>query len=386
MLLFSHLHLSFQIPAKMLAVKRKRAHRLLILCVLLFLSCFGPVSSLDLCDECHCKSTTVTCLHKNLMSIPQPLPANITTLFLTGNNISHLNESSFPVRLEQLTELYLSGNQMEQVDRGVFNNLPNLHSLDLSNNRILSFSRDAIPENNKLRVLNLSQSLYNVSYTDISNLLKHSFPKLSNLDLSNNDLKLFPDGISSLSDLATLDMRNNSVVSINNVTFRSQVLQRLDLRDNALKDIPNGTLADLSQIPGLWMYLTDNPWYCDCKMKDMVIWLQKFDFVADKANMTCFEPSELRNAPLLQVDQTKLQCNYSGNMKGVMETSYVFLGMVLALIGVIFLLVLYLNRKGIKRWMYNIRDACRDHMEGYHYRYEINSDPRLANLSLNSDV
>ncbi|KAG1936149.1 trophoblast glycoprotein [Pimephales promelas] len=72
-------------------------------------------------------------------------------------------------------------------------------------------------------------------------------------------------------------------------------------------------------------------------------------------------------------------------MDRALEPSYVFLGMVLALIGVIFLLVLYLNRKGIKKWIYNIRDACRDHMEGYHYRYEINSDPRLANLSLNSD-
>ncbi|KFM09829.1 Trophoblast glycoprotein, partial [Struthio camelus australis] len=54
--------------------------------------------------------------------------------------------------------------------------------------------------------------------------------------------------------------------------------------------------------------------------------------------------------------------------------------------GAIFLLVLYLNRKGIKKWMHNIRDACRDHMEGYHYRYEINADPRLTNLSSNSDV
>ncbi|XP_060776655.1 trophoblast glycoprotein-like [Neoarius graeffei] len=118
----------------------------------------------------------------------------------------------------------------------------------------------------------------------------------------------------------------------------------------------------------------------------MVMWLQSTDIVVDKQNMTCAHPDQLRTNQLLQLKQSELQCTYSGNMEVALETSYVFLGMVLALIGVIFLLVLYLNRKGIKRWMYNIRDACRDHMEGYHYRYEINSDPRLANLSLNSDV
>ncbi|KAF6728132.1 Trophoblast glycoprotein [Oryzias melastigma] len=116
----------------------------------------------------------------------------------------------------------------------------------------------------------------------------------------------------------------------------------------------------------------------------MLMWLKNSTQVTDKQDLTCAEPESLRHQPLLQVELSQLKC--SSDMERVLETSYVFLGLVLALIGVIFLLVLYLNRKGIKRWMYNIRDACRDHMEGYHYRYEINSDPRLANLSINSDV
>ncbi|XP_072534957.1 trophoblast glycoprotein [Salminus brasiliensis] len=375
--------------ANMLVAKGKHAHhRLLTPCLLLVLSCFVPVSPLDCPEKCVCTLTTVKCDRQNLMSIPQPLPANTTTLFLTGNSISHLTEHSFPARLEHLTDLYLSGNQIEQVDPGVFDNLPSLHLLDLSNNKMLNFSPDAFPENNKLQVLNLSRSLYNVSYTEvISSLLKNSVPKLSHLNLSSSDLIFLPDGITSLSDLSTLDLRNNSIISIKNITFRSQVLNYVDLRNNTLKEIPNGTFADFSQIPGLRLYLAGNPWVCDCLMKDMVTWLQKSDFVTDKVNLTCDEPAELRNVPLLQVDQANLQCNLSpSQMDVVLETSYVFLGMVLALIGVIFLLVLYLNRKGIKKWMYNIRDACRDHMEGYHYRYEINSDPRLANLSLNSDV
>ncbi|KYO37799.1 hypothetical protein Y1Q_0011136 [Alligator mississippiensis] len=41
-------------------------------------------------------------------------------------------------------------------------------------------------------------------------------------------------------------------------------------------------------------------------------------------------------------------------------------------------MVLYLNRRGIKRWLRNLREACRDQMEGYHYRYEQDAEPRRA--------
>ncbi|KAK1794620.1 hypothetical protein P4O66_001341 [Electrophorus voltai] len=374
---------------RLLVIKGKNANRhIFTSCVVLFLACFGTTSSVECPDKCGCTTTTVECVSQNLISIPQPLTLNITTLLLNGNNIFSLSEESFPVRLEQLTNLYLSGNRIEQVDPGVFNNLPSLHLLDLSNNKILNFSPDAFPDHSMLQVLNLSRSLYNASYVDVvSDLLNKSVPELSHLILSNNGLLFLPDSIfNSLLNLTTVDLRNNSIVLIKSGTFRSRALNYLDLRDNALKRLLNGTLADFDQIPGLRLYLAGNPWHCDCNLGDMVIWLQRSDLVADKMNLTCAEPTELRNTQLLKLKDEELQCIYSRDMKSVLETSYVFLGMVLALIGVIFLLVLYLNRKGIKRWMYNIRDACRDHMEGYHYRYEINSDPRLANLSLNSDV
>ncbi|KFW70595.1 Trophoblast glycoprotein, partial [Pygoscelis adeliae] len=35
-----------------------------------------------------------------------------------------------------------------------------------------------------------------------------------------------------------------------------------------------------------------------------------------------------------------------------------------------------LTRRGIKLWLHNLREACRDQMEGYHYRYEQDADPR----------
>ncbi|XP_023136915.1 trophoblast glycoprotein b [Amphiprion ocellaris] len=364
---------------------RGRLHKsgvmhVLFLFLAIVLSCHGCP------DRCVCSLQTVKCQNQDLDAIPHSIPANTKFLFVTGNNISNISVASFPTRLDQLTDLYLGGNGMEYVEEMVFDNLPNLLRLDLSNNRIQSFSERAFPDDNKLQLLNLSRSFHNHTYIDVVlNFLRSgSLLQLTALDLSSNDLVLLPDIFGSLSSLVSLSLQNSSIITIQNGTLKVPPLRDLDLRDNSLRDLPTTTLAELSLKPGLHIRLAGNPWRCDCFIDDMLMWLKNSTQVVDVQNLTCADPEALKQHQLLQVELSQLKC--SSEMEGVLETSYVFLGLVLALIGVIFLLVLYLNRKGIKRWMYNIRDACRDHMEGYHYRYEINSDPRLANLSINSDV
>lgn len=352
---------------------------LLLLAVVVACCCQG-------CPEkCLCISQTVECLNQDLDAIPRFLPTDTKTLFVTGNNISCISVDSFPIRLEQLTELHLGKNALEFVDAMAFEKLPSLVRLDVSNNNIQSFSDRAFPGDNKLQVLNLSRCFHNHSTADLSFLQSGNLLHLTVLDLSNNDLLLLSDNIfMSLPSLVNLSLQNSSIISIQNGTLKVPPLQDLDLRDNSLRDLQTTTLSEFTNKPGLHIQLAGNPWRCNCMIEDLISWLKNTTQVTDVDNMTCGDPEALRRLPLLQVQQSQLKC--LGDMEGVLETSYVFLGLVLALIGVIFLLVLYLNRKGIKRWMYNFRDACRDHMEGYHYRYEINSDPRLANLSINSDV
>ncbi|MED6278238.1 hypothetical protein CHARACLAT_021650 [Characodon lateralis] len=336
-------------------------------------------------DKCMCSLGTVKCQNQDLDAIPHSLPATTKSLFITGNNIFQISKASFPTRLENLTDLYLSGNGMEHVDEGAFKNLPNLALLDLSNNRMKNFSDQAFPDDNKLKFLNLSSSFHSHSFTDtvLDFFLHAKLLQLTSLDLSNNNLIVLPDNIfTGLSSLGTLNLRNSSLITIQNGTL--PLLHDLDLRDNDLKDLPPTMMTEFSLNPSLHIQLVGNPWRCNCFIDDLLVWLKNSTQVTDSHNLTCADPEAMKHQPLLQVQPSQLKC--LSDMEGVLETSYVFLGLVLALIGVIFLLVLYLNRKGIKRWMYNIRDACRDHLEGYHYRYEINSDPRLANLSINSDV
>ncbi|XP_077454893.1 trophoblast glycoprotein [Stigmatopora argus] len=353
----------------------------LVFLLALMLSCQGCP------DKCECSLQTVKCQNKDLDAIPPFIPANCRVLLITGNNISSVNEESFPSQLEFLTHLDLSDNEIEAVEGMVFHSLPNLVQLDLSNNKIQTFSKEAFPDENKLQVLNLSSSFHNYSsMSGLQEIIENGkLRQLTVLDLSDNDIGLLPDDLfTNVTNLVSLSLQNSSISSIPNGLTKLPQLQDLDLRHNSLATLAYTIMTEFSLKSDFHIHLEGNPWRCDCSIEGMLVWLNNSTLVTDTKNLTCAEPEHLRQWPLLQLEPTQLKC--SGNMEGVLETSYVFLGLVLALIGVIFLLVLYLNRKGIKRWMYNIRDACRDHMEGYHYRYEINSDPRLANLSINSDV
>ncbi|XP_071998157.1 trophoblast glycoprotein [Engystomops pustulosus] len=349
-----------------------------------------------LCPEkCECSDTarTVKCVNKNLKEVPKNLPSYVKNLFITNNHINSLQEESFPEVLTNLSNLGLGNNQLQELGRNTFRNLPGLKYLDLSGNKLsyisdLSF-RVGVDLSSPLQELNLRNSLYNESLIFIlaGALQNRSLSNLQKLDLSGNSLMyLPPDIFSSLPSLKHLDLSNNSLVSLRPGIFTSlDSLEVLDLRHNALKNLRNGTFKDFSNHSGLSVFLGDNSWVCDCEIEPFLSWLKDTTVVKDSSSLLCTDPEIMRNVSLLSVKVSKLECSLYPNDNSL-QTSYVFLGIVLALIGVIFLLVLYLNRKGIKKWIYNIRDACRDHMEGYHYRYEINADPRLTNLSTNSDV
>nr|XP_020734569.1 trophoblast glycoprotein [Odocoileus virginianus texanus] len=354
--------------------------------------------------ECSEAARTVKCVNRNLTEVPADLPPYVRNLFLTGNQLAVLPAGAFARRppLADLAALNLSGNRLKEVDAGAFEHLPGLRQLDLSHNPLIDLSPFAFSGSNASvaapsplveLILNRLEppaaERHNRSFEGmVAAALRagHALRGLRRLELASNQLLYLPrDVLAQLPGLRHLDLRNNSLVSLSHVSFRNLTrLESLHLEDNALKVLRNGTLAELQSLPHVRVFLDDNPWVCDCHMPDMVAWLKETEVVQGKGRLTCAFPEKMRHRVLVELNSSDLDCDPI--LPPSLQTSYVFLGIVLALIGAIFLLVLYLNRKGIKKWMHNIRDACRDHMEGYHYRYEINADPRLTNLSSNSDV
>ncbi|XP_055076244.2 trophoblast glycoprotein a [Misgurnus anguillicaudatus] len=342
--------------------------------------------------ECSEAALTVKCVSKDLRDIPTGIPGYTRNLFITGNHISRIGPESFQ-GLDNVTNLALSNNRISEVKSHAFSSLRSLRSLDLSNNQLALIHPEAFTVKSRtLKELNLSRALYNhSSVIDLATSLRwSSLGDLLVLDLSSNGLIYLPPGIfSHLVGLQSLQLGNNSIVAIHNGTFAGlDHLRELDLTQNALRTLRDEALKELEHFRTVRLRLADNPYTCVCDIEPFAAWLNvSRAHVADVERLTCVFPVELQNTSLLTVGELELGCHRVGETDNIaLQTSYVFLGIVLGFVGLMFLFVLYLNRKDIKKRIYEMRDACREVWEGYHYRYEMDSDPRLSQVSTTVDV
>ncbi|XP_063040934.1 trophoblast glycoprotein a [Engraulis encrasicolus] len=342
--------------------------------------------------ECSEAALTVKCVSKELQDIPSGIPGYTRNLFITGNYISRIGPESFK-GLGNVTTLSLYNNRITEIESQTFAGLRSLRSLDLSANQLVVIHPEAFSVPSRtLRDLNLSRSLYNhTSVRDLAVALRWSaLSSLQGLDLGSNGLIYLPDHIfQHLSSLRRLHLTNNSLVALHNATFASlERLEDLDLSMNAFRTFREEALRELDGLPWARLHLGLNPYTCTCGIEPFAAWLNESRArVADAERLSCAFPPALRNTSILGVAEVPLGCHRAGEGPDLaLQTSYVFLGIVLGFVGLMFLFVLYLNRKGIKKRIYDMRDACREVWEGYHYRYEIDSDPRLSHVSSSADV
>lgn len=283
--------------------------------------------------------------------------------------------------------------RISEVESHTFTELRSLRSLDLSNNQLAVIHPEAFTVSNQsLRELNLSRALYNhSSVTDLATSFRwSSLASLQGLDLSDNNLIFLPSRIfSHLTSLRRLQLSNNSLVALHNSTFSGlEGLEELDLTLNSLKTVPEEGLRELDSLPDATLLLGENPFTCTCGIEPFAMWLNRSQGrIRNAESLVCSFPPNMRNTSLLAAGTLTLGCHQrSAGADLALQTSYVFLGIVLGFIGLIFLFVLYLNRKGIKKRIYDMRDACREVWEGYHYRFEIDSDPRVSQISTGADA
>ncbi|XP_050976581.1 wnt-activated inhibitory factor 2 [Labeo rohita] len=289
--------------------------------------------------------------------LPLEVPRSIQNLTLYRYNISVLTERAFSANGTDmdLRSLSLQDNNIQVIESCAFCGLPRLLSLDLSHNRLIIVPSGAFYGLEQLRNLNLSNTLMTSGAKQLPLALStDSLCNLQRLDLSGNRLEVIPlSGFGNL-NLTTLILTNNSIANLD-----------------------GNNLTKLNEFKEIRVYLSQNPFQCKCdKFKEFYDWLKNSSQCADSNSLKCAGPEKKKNIHIKDLQKRDMEC------QKLDARSYVLLGIVLALIGVVFLMVLYLNRRGIKRWLNNIREACRDQMEVYHYRYEQDSDPRLANVAV----
>lgn len=317
---------------------------------------------------------------------PRDVPPDARNLTIVGANLTVLRAAAFAggdgdpgdqdgprdeaaaeatsgsgVRLPLLTALRLTHNNIEVVEDGAFDGLPSLAALDLSHNPLRALGGGAFRGLPALRSLQLNQALV------------RGGPAL----LAALDAALAP-----LDELRLLGLADNALSRLPPAALRRPHLEQLDARRNALPGLGPDELRALEReggFPGPRLLLAGNPLRCDCSARPLRAWLRNAtERLPDWRRLRCAAPRAQLDRPFVQLNEALLSCGEEGESVPELEASYVFFGLVLALIGLIFLMVLYLNRRGIQRWLRNLREACRDQMEGYHYRYEQDADPRRA--------
>ncbi|CAG9820202.1 unnamed protein product [Phaedon cochleariae] len=195
---------------------------------------------------------TSECVNKDLLVIPDGLDATTQVLEFAGNNLRTLHREKF-VRLDLINLQRIHLSRISVVSEATFKGLTNLVELDLSDNLL-----DAIPS---------------VSLLDC--------PALMRLSLS-----------------------RNPITALDQNAFDRLSLEWLHLEANKMT-----SFAAALHLPGSLkgVQLQENPWQCDCRLRDLQEFLLKFGYPFS-IEPVCSGPRELSGQKIKAVPTDHLAC------------------------------------------------------------------------------
>lgn len=231
---------------------------------------------------CACKwkggKQTVECMDRALITVPEPVDPATQVLDLSGNNLQILPQEAFArTGLVNLQRVYLRSCNIGQIHDRAFKGLTNLVELDLSHNLLTQ-----IPSN---------------SFKDA--------PFLRDLTLAQNPiLKVHSDALSNLGSVVKLDLSKCDIRDIASDAFRNlRSLESLKLNHNKLRELPLSSLEKAEKLRAI--DLSDNPWTCDCRLRDLKSWLAKRKLLSTPS---CNAPVRLANRPFSELPIEEFAC------------------------------------------------------------------------------
>ncbi|ESO88930.1 hypothetical protein LOTGIDRAFT_228902 [Lottia gigantea] len=212
--------------------------------------------------DCICRKATemfrkneIMCRNKNKTTIPPALPPDSTTIDLSSNNITVLDNNSFP-SLPQLEHLYLNNNNINSLSTGCFDGVTNLVTLYLNDN-------------------------------NITVILSGIFSRLGSLQKlylhNNNVVKIYQDSFVELNSLKSLTLHSNDLDSVESLKFMYSL---------------SGNVT-----------LSHNSWSCECDFMDsfLDVIVSNALKISDISDMTCSWPDETIIPANITLDDNQVQ-------------------------------------------------------------------------------
>ncbi|XP_026773091.3 vasorin b [Pangasianodon hypophthalmus] len=330
----------------------------LLLPLLLYLQLASWALASNCPKDCSCSSPdSILCYTRQATTMPSDVPASTKNLYVFKNGIETLDQEDF-IRLERLEMLDLSQNKLNELPDRVFEPLSSLRNLDLSSNQITHISQESFAGLELLERLYLhSNSIKNIhpaAFDGLEQLLElklyrnelttvpalkmphlllldlrfnkipspgpadlqtpkleslklgglglstlnqellGSFKNLHELDISNNQLKVFPRVLWEARGLVRLSLAGNPMGPLKWEHFENLTeLQDLDISNLSLQSLPDNMTLLFPHMKKLTV--AENPFNCLCTLAWFPSWLRNKQILLGRTEETrCHFPP--RNA------------------------------------------------------------------------------------------
>lgn len=235
---------------------------------------------------CTCKwkggKEWVECANRGLKGLPMGAAEGTQVLDLSDNQLMNLPAECFhKLGLINLQRLYLSRSHISRIAAEAFVGLVGLVELDLTENLIEDVPTD--------------------TFTSCSNLMR--------LILNGNRIRKIRQGaFRRLTQLTNLEISRCEIEEIEQGAFEGlESLEWLRLNGNRLTRVPDHTLLLGGNLRGLTLH--NNPWQCDCRLRNMQAWLKDSAPTApQESEPVCDVPEKLQGRQIKSLKMNDLAC------------------------------------------------------------------------------